>query len=325
MTLTVDVAIPCYRYGHFLRECVQSVLSQEGIQARVLILDDCSPDNTAEVGRQLAESDPRVEYRYHTENKGHIATYNEGIDWASGDLFLLLSADDYLAPGALSRVAQLFEANEDMSFVFGNASLVFDNGMQELREPFAGKRKRQSEIFSCLDFVKAMSGQNIVPTPTAVVRTSAQKHVGGYCQALPHAGDMAMWLRLAATGPVGFINATQAVYRMHSSNMSRSYSAARLPDVQQRRAAIDHFLEYSAPELKNPRLFKTLLFQALGRNSIYQAGEAFNEGDIATANRLSDLAKELYPDVWRSRAWLRYLANRALGPRVWQVLRSMRG
>jgi len=134
-----------------------------------------------------------------------------------------------------------------------------------------------------------------------------------------------MWLRLAATGPVGFINSTQAVYRMHSSNMSHSYSSARLPDVQQRRAAIEHFLDRSAPELENPPLFKTILFRDLGCSSIYHASEAFNEGNIETARRLLDLAKELYPGVWRTRAWLRYLLNRALGPRAWQVLRSMRG
>jgi GT2 family glycosyltransferase len=308
-----------------LRECVESVLSQENVDVRVLIVDDCSPDNTADVGKQLAALDRRVEFRRHTANQGHISTYNEGIDWACADLFLLLSADDYLAPGALSRASKLFATDPDISFVFGNAFLLFDDNTRQALEPFGGEFPSGTAILPCLEFVKAMKGQNIVPTPTAVVRTSAQKQVGGYRHDLPHAGDMAMWLRLSAEGPAGFVNATQAVYRMHSQNMSRSYSSARLPDVQQRRAAIEHFLEQSAAKLTDPASFRKILFESLGRNAAYQASEALNEGDLETSRRLSELAKELHPGVWRTSSWLRLLLTRAVGPRAWRLLRSALG
>jgi cellulose synthase/poly-beta-1,6-N-acetylglucosamine synthase-like glycosyltransferase len=325
VTTTVDVAVPCYRYGNFLRECVESVLSQENVDVRVLIIDDCSPDNTSEVGEKLAQSDRRVEYRRHPVNKGHIATYNEGIDWASANLFLLLSADDYVSPGALSRASMLFDTNPAMSFVFGNATLVFDDKTYEIRAPLGGSLTNKTKILSCLDFVKAMSGQNIVPTPTAVVRTNAQKQVGGYCHALPHAGDMAMWLRLAAEGPVGFVNETQAVYRMHARNMSRSYSTARLPDVQQRQAAIEHFLEHSAAKLVDPALSRKILCQSLGRNAAYQASAAFNDGDLVAMRQLSKLAKELHPGVWFTGPWLKLVLNRMLGQHAWRILRSALG
>jgi glycosyltransferase involved in cell wall biosynthesis len=295
------------------------------VDVRVLILDDCSPDNTAEVGRQLAALDPRVEFRRHTANQGHITTYNEGIDWASGDLFLLLSADDYLVPGALARASQLFDLHPDMSFVFGNAILRLDDGTQKALEPFGKNFPTETAVVRCLDFVKAMKGQNIVPTPTAVVRTSAQKQVGGYCHALPHAGDMAMWLRLAAEGPAGFVNATQAVYRMHAQNMSRSYSAARLPDVEQRRQAIEHFLEHSSTKLPSPAPFKRILFQSLGRSAAYEASEALNEGDLVTSRRLSELARELHPGIWHTSSWFRLMVTRVMGPRAWRFLRSALG
>jgi glycosyltransferase involved in cell wall biosynthesis len=68
-------------------------------------LDDASPDNASEVGAEVAREDSRVTLVRHHVNKGHIATYNEGIDWVSADYMLLLSADDYLLPGALDRAA----------------------------------------------------------------------------------------------------------------------------------------------------------------------------------------------------------------------------
>src|SRR5690242_7106353 len=104
-----DVIIPCYNYGRFLHSCVKSVLSQTGCSVRALILNDCSADNSLEIARAIAAEDARVEVIHHEQNKGHIATYNEGIDWDRADYMLLLSADDLLAPGALSRAIDLME------------------------------------------------------------------------------------------------------------------------------------------------------------------------------------------------------------------------
>src|SRR5437867_2134071 len=117
----VDVIIPCYKYGHFLSECVKSVLAQEKVEVRALILDDASPDDTEEVAARLASEDSRVVYRRHRTNQGHIATYNEGLDWASGDYLLLLSADDLLTPGALARAASIMDRHPEVGFTFGRA------------------------------------------------------------------------------------------------------------------------------------------------------------------------------------------------------------
>src|SRR3954451_5500613 len=102
---SVSVVIPCYRYGHFLEEAVSSVLDdQPGVDVRVLIIDDASPDDSAETAMKIAAREPRVEVIVHGTNKGNIATYNEGLlEWAEGDYSLLMSADDRLTPGALQR------------------------------------------------------------------------------------------------------------------------------------------------------------------------------------------------------------------------------
>lgn len=100
---SIDIVVPCYQYARFLRDCVTSVLTQDIQNLRVLVIDDASNDNSAEIAAQLASEDPRVEVSIHRSNRGHIATYNEGIDWASSDYFLLLSADDLLAPGSSAR------------------------------------------------------------------------------------------------------------------------------------------------------------------------------------------------------------------------------
>ena len=120
---SVSVVIPCYKYGHFLEDVVASVLDdQEGVDVRVLIIDDASPDDSAEVARKIAARDPRVEVIVHETNKGNIATFNEGLlEWADGDYCALVSADDRLTPGALRRARDLLTPTPTSGFVYGRA------------------------------------------------------------------------------------------------------------------------------------------------------------------------------------------------------------
>src|SRR5262245_16993901 len=115
----VSVVIPCYNYGHYLPDAVGSALSQDGVEVEVVIVDDKSTDNSAEVAAALAAGDPRVRLIRHETNLRHIATYNDGLDAVTGDYVLLLSADDLLTPGALHRAAQLMEAEPTVGMVYG--------------------------------------------------------------------------------------------------------------------------------------------------------------------------------------------------------------
>jgi glycosyltransferase involved in cell wall biosynthesis len=217
---SVDVVIPCYNYARFLERCVQSVLTQERVQVRVLIIDDASTDETPAVGAELA-ADPRVEFRRHARNMRHIATYNEGlIGWASAKYSLLLSADDWLAPGALGRSVDFLESHPAAGLVCGHALIVEDDAQAAAPPPLDGKWC----VLSGEDFTRhCVSIANPVSTPTAVVRTGLQQQIGGYRPELPHSGDMEMWMRFAAHGAVGIIRDVQAYYRWHGQNMGREY------------------------------------------------------------------------------------------------------
>lgn len=131
---SVSVVIPSYNYAHYLPECVQSALSQATpeLEVEVLVIDDCSGDATPVVGERLAAGDPRVEFRRHQKNRGHLATYDEGLAWAHGDYCVILSADDLLVSGALARAARVLDAHPTVGFAYGR-SLRFDNDASGLR------------------------------------------------------------------------------------------------------------------------------------------------------------------------------------------------
>lgn len=321
----VDVVIPCYNYAHFLQECVESVLSQANVDVRILILDDASPDNTPEVGMALASRDKRVTYRRHTVNKRHIATYNEGIEWASGDLFLLLSADDYLLPGALGRAAELMHNHPDVGFTFGNALIAESDGIITKRvDPLGDNNVPSMQVLSGPQFMRLSGANNLVPTPTAVVRTALQKQVGGYHKELPHAGDMEMWLRLASHAGVGYINEDQAVYRRHTSNMSlQYYGQSILPDLRQRKHAFDILFRQGADSLKKDEKLRRFLARDLGKEALRLAGMAFNNFDVATAVAIQRFALEVSPEVRNSLPWIKLVCKQTIGPKYWCALNSI--
>ena len=215
----VSIIVPCYKYAHFLDECVGSVVTQPGVDVRVLIIDDASPDDTPAVAAALAARDSRIAYRRHAVNQGHIATYNEGLAWADGDYTVLLSADDMLTPGALLRATRLLDAHPEVGFVYGPAVTFAGEPRPQPRIP---SEAIQWRVWQGREWLEAMCASNLfyISTPAVIVRTRLQHELGGYRAELPHAGDTEMWMRFAAHAAVGeILDADQAYYRIHGRNM----------------------------------------------------------------------------------------------------------
>lgn len=322
----IDVVIPCYRYGHYLRECVNSVLTQGIADLRILILDDESPDDTPTIAAAIAREHPCVTYWRHANNRGHIATFNEGIEWCTADYMLLLSADDYLLPGALQRAIDLMDTHPEVGLCFGEALELHQDGHKRLIRINTVPPDVDSMVVSgpqFIDMVVRAGATNIVPTPTALVETRLLKLLGGYRPELTHSGDLEMWLRLAAHASVGIVNQEQAVYRRHASNMSHAYYADYdLKDLQQRKAAFDVFLwtcrdAHPAVSRLYQRLLPPLALEAIGN-----ASSAFNANNMSLSHQLSDFALSVDPNVRQTMAWKRLAIKRLLGHRLSNALLS---
>src|ERR1700726_4953010 len=114
---TVRLGVPCYKLSHLLPEYVNSILGQTYGDFEVLIMDDCSPDNTPEVARSF--QDPRVKYIRNNPNLGPLPNYNKGIGLSRGKYVWLISADDYLRRSyILQRYVDLLERNPHVGYTF---------------------------------------------------------------------------------------------------------------------------------------------------------------------------------------------------------------
>jgi glycosyltransferase involved in cell wall biosynthesis len=256
----VDVVIPCYNYAQFLEACARSVLDQSIKDIRVLIIDDASRDDSPLVASKLAREDPRVAVVRHAENKGHIATYNEGIAWASAEYFLLLSADDLLVPGALERAIAVMDENPDIVLTYGRVIEWHDDRRFPNIEPL------HSYTWERHDLLMQLCATTVnISTCTAIARTRTQKAIGGYRASLPHSGDLEMWLRFAANGAVARINVVQGIYRKHSAAMSNAYYVDRMRDFSQALLAFDYFFGEYEPRLVKCHGLRIAARRALSR------------------------------------------------------------
>ena len=303
----VRVIVPCYGYAHFLEGCVASVLEQRGVDVRVLVIDDCSPDDTPQVAAELLSRDSRVEYRRHTFNQGLIATANEGLEWAAdGDYTVLLSSDDLLVPGSLYRATAIMQARPSVGMVYGRSLYAYEDGPVP---PVRG-RWRGTEVWSGSDWirVRCRAGHNCIASPEVVVRSSVQQLAGPYDPGCYHCSDLQMWLRVAAIADVAYVRGVgQAIYRIQAGGMFRS-AAVPIVDLTERRIAFDSFFATAASRLPDADAMHTLVRRTLARQALWQASRALARGldsgpDAVRVDELVQFALETFPDSRRLAEW----------------------
>ncbi|MGK3952177.1 glycosyltransferase family 2 protein [Microbacterium sp. I2] len=287
---TVSVVIPCYRYGHFLRTAVGSVLDQRGVDVEVIVIDDASDDDSATVVRALAKSDKRVRAIVHETNAGHIATYNEGLAEARGDYIVLLSADDAISEGSLERAVSLMQHHPRVGMVYGHAEDFAD----ELPRFETGERSWSS--WSGRRWLADMASRAVNPvyTPSVVMRGEAWRAIGRYDGRVPHAADMLLWFQTAVDWDIGRVNnLAQAYYRRHGSNMHLTQFSGMLRDLREQREVFRILFEEPATGTRPPAALRTAAHRALIRRGRRLAlAEGRPGGDPAAAAAYRQFADE---------------------------------
>jgi glycosyltransferase involved in cell wall biosynthesis len=127
-TPAISVLIPLYNSEVFIRETIDSVLSQTFRDFELLLMDDGSTDRTAEIIRSY--TDPRI--RYELCSHDFVGTVNRGFDRAQGKYIALLDHDDIMVPRRLQKQFDFMEAHPDIvacggsMWTFGSRSIVWE-------------------------------------------------------------------------------------------------------------------------------------------------------------------------------------------------------
>lgn len=319
---TVGIIVPSYNYGRFLWDCVQSVLQQDEVDLRMLIVDDASTDNSVDIARALAAADSRVELRVHPVNQGHITTYNEGLRWTSATYTVLLDSDDILTKGSLRRSCDLMDAHPEVSMVYGRAK-EFSRRPGHVRISSSYWR-----IWSGREWFEGRCrlAENCVLQPTTVMRTRVIKEAGYFRPELPHTVDMELWLRLALYGDVGYIGGTrQAFYRVHPGSMHRSRFATELADLSQVAAAFEALFRHYKDRIPNLSEIEESTRRMLARRALDAACRMYDRGrpTLEEVAGLIELALKTYERARELSEWKHLGWRQSIGPKACLALRPL--
>ncbi len=260
---SVSVVIPAKNAALYIREAIDSALSQGETVAEVVVVDDGSTDDTTAIVRSIHNDRVRL---LPNDSVGVSAARNLGARTARGHWLLFLDADDRLRPGAVPTLTAAAKATPRAVLIYGDYDLIDGAGRPIGRRGLLqGRRKPSGDVLARL-----ARGNFIVNGGIMLVRADAFQAGGGFDETLRYCEDWHCWCRLAAIGEFAFVPALLLDYRLHAANtMSAAVRSPRdfFPAVERvfgdrlildklpagavlglRKAAEIHLMTYSATQ-----------------------------------------------------------------------------
>jgi glycosyltransferase involved in cell wall biosynthesis len=209
----VSVIIPAYKHAHFIEETLASVLNQTYSDFEVIVINDGSPDNTAEVLRPYVESG-RIRY-FEQPNSGQSMARNRGIQEAIGEYIALLDDDDIWPQDKLEY--QVNEANKypNAVVIYGKCISFTENG-DSIPDTLEPDKAPQGDVLRILQ-----SGNFITSIGQTLIKASALKKIQGFDPDLWGVDDWDLYIRLAAEGEYRYKHHLALNYRVHAANAMR--------------------------------------------------------------------------------------------------------
>jgi len=213
----VSIIIPAYNYARFLGEAVDSALAQTYPEFEVLVIDDGSTDNTAEVAARYGN---RIRYVYQT-NAGLSAARNAGIRAARFSCLCFLDADDVMLPEMLAKSMDAFSKMGDECALVAGMGYFMDAASQPVPwkwgdrlQPVDGYEIKARDIVLKTCFMPS----------SVVARRAAFERCGMFDTTLRSSEDRDMWIRIGTHYRIYFLFEYLIRIRKHSNNMSRNAS-----------------------------------------------------------------------------------------------------
>jgi glycosyltransferase involved in cell wall biosynthesis len=276
----VSIVVPNYNHARFLRRRVESVLLQTFQDFEVILLDDCSTDDSRSILSQYAD-DPRVRIEFNEVNSGSpFKQWNKGVELALGEYVWIAESDDYADERLLEKLVARLDAEPIAALAYCRSWGVSLDGRPDgfVNSFESGEEQNRWAADYCVDGLAEcrnyLARCNTIPNASAVVfRRAVYQQVGGADESLRLCGDWKLWAAMALTGKVVYSAEPLNYYRFHDESV-RTVS---------KQSGIDFVEKFRV---------RWWIFEKATR---HESLTSDSQAKRALANSIMDLAFESYP------------------------------
>lgn len=231
----VSIIVPNYNHEQFLEERLNSILNQSFQNIDLILLDDCSTDNSRKILSKYAQHPKVSNVVYNERNSGNtFLQWKKGISLAKGEIIWIAESDDYSSPKFLETLVDKFNSDAKVALVYCQSFKV--NSQGEILESWLNyTRNLDSEMFQ-KDFVCEgkkfielfLSQKNVIPNASGVIfRKDLYHKVGGVDTDLQlrHCSDWLLYIKLLKDNKVAFISRELNFFRTHEKSVISSTGA----------------------------------------------------------------------------------------------------
>jgi glycosyltransferase involved in cell wall biosynthesis len=217
-----SVCIPAYNGANYIGEAISSTLNQTLADFELIIVDDCSTDNTEAVIQSF--SDNRISYYKNATRLGLVGNWNRCLELSRGQYVCIFHQDDVMMPDNLAEKVKILEEHPHVGLVYSDV-LQIDTAGALIREGWPAKPPfEQQGVCRGLEFLRTqLLGPNTISCPGVVVRKECYEKLGGFDARLPFTADWEMWLRLAVFYDVAYLAKPLIKYRWHENNETLNF------------------------------------------------------------------------------------------------------
>jgi glycosyltransferase involved in cell wall biosynthesis len=221
--ILVSVGVPNYNYAHHITEALDSIANQTYPDIELIIVDDCSTDNSRELITKWIQNykgNYTIQFIKNETNLGLTKVCNIILQHAKGKYFQTLDADDVLLPDKISRQVEILEKGKNVAFVYSNIAMM-DVAGHVINEDYLKDIGYDERNMPAGNIFEALFDFNFVPLPSVLINTAMAWAAGGFNEAL-QVQDYYLWLKLSEKHDAIFLPGNTALYRVHASSMSNS-------------------------------------------------------------------------------------------------------
>lgn len=227
----VSILVPVYNHEKFIRETIESILSQTYHNWELLVVDDCSTDGSWDIMQEYAKKDSRVRVFRNEQNKGLIPNWKFLIDTSRGEYISFLEGDDLYYRDNLEAKVRIFEKYPDLGMVYCNFNVIDEKGglITKNHHSFQKTRVYRNELVDSVDYLS--SKYHLINSYGQVMIRKSILEIVGYPRTLDPSAKIFLpsdWdfnFRVSTSNKIYYLDDILFAYRKHLNN--NSYDAVR--------------------------------------------------------------------------------------------------